>query len=174
MLLFTTLGRYLTLRFTRAILSVFSTFFFLIGTLDFVELMRRAGDSPIATTPKIIMLALYRVPSVAEQIFPFAALFGGMFALLTLSRKLELVVARSAGVSAWQFLLPAVMVAFAIGVAIITVYNPVAAAMSSRYAQLEAKYLRGQTSLLAVSANGLWLRQADRNGQSLIAFALPK
>ena len=74
MLLFTTLGRYLTLRFARAIISVFGTFFFLIGTLDFVELMRRAGDSPIATTPRIITLALYRVPSVAEQIFPFAAL----------------------------------------------------------------------------------------------------
>ena len=51
MLLFKTFGRYLTQRFLRAILSVFGTFFFLIATLDFVELMRRAGDSPTATTP---------------------------------------------------------------------------------------------------------------------------
>ena len=43
MLLFTTFGRYLTLQFARSILGVFGTFFFLIGTLDFVELMRRAG-----------------------------------------------------------------------------------------------------------------------------------
>ena len=78
MLLFSTFGRYLTKRFARAILGVFSTFFFLIGTLDFVELMRRAGDSPIATTPRIVQLALFRAPAVAEQIFPFAALFGGM------------------------------------------------------------------------------------------------
>ena len=100
MLLTTTFGRYLTKQFARSILGVFGTFFFLIGTLDFVELMRRAGDSPAATTPLIVQLALFRVPSVAEQIFPFAVLFGGMFALLTLSRKLELVVARSVGVSA--------------------------------------------------------------------------
>ena len=69
-----------------------------------VELMRRAGDSPIATTPRIVQLALFRAPAVAEQIFPFAALFGGMFALLTLSRKLELVVARSVGLSGPQAL----------------------------------------------------------------------
>ncbi len=89
MLLVTTFGHYLTKQFTRSILSVFGTFFFLIGTLDFVELMRRAGDSPAATTPLIVQLALFRVPSVAEQIFPFAVLFGGMFALL--------------GVSAWVY-----------------------------------------------------------------------
>ena len=61
-----------------------------------------------------------------------------------------------------------VTAAFAIGVFVVTVYNPVASAMSSRYAQLEAKYLRGQTSLLAVSSNGLWLRQADAEGQSVV------
>ena len=42
-------------------------------------------------------LALFRTPAVAEQIFPFAVLFGSMAALLQLSRKLELVVARAAG-----------------------------------------------------------------------------
>jgi lipopolysaccharide export system permease protein len=40
--------------------------------------------------------------------------------------------------------------------------------MSARYSQLEAKYLRGQTSLLAVSSNGLWLRQGDENGLSVV------
>ena len=52
---------------------------------------------------------------LAEQIFPFAVLFGSMAALLQLSRKLELVVARAAGVSAWQFLQPGVLVAAAVG-----------------------------------------------------------
>ena len=171
MLLFTTLGRYLTLRFTRAILSVFSTFFFLIGTLDFVELMRRAGDSPIATTPKIIMLALYRVPSVAEQIFPFAALFGGMFALLTLSRKLELVVARSAGVSAWQFLQPAVVVAGVIGLVSVMAYNPLAAEMKRRATALETRLFVRAGGQSAASLPEIWLRQTSVDGQAIIRAA---
>lgn len=174
MLLFSTFGRYLTKRFARAILSVFSTFFFLIGTLDFVELMRRAGDSPIATTPRIVQLALFRAPAVAEQIFPFAALFGGMFALLTLSRKLELVVARSVGVSAWQFLQPAAAVAGVIGLISIMVYNPLAADLKRKATALETR-LFVRASGKTGAAQDIWLRQRSVDGQAIIraAGALP-
>ena len=60
-------------------------------------------------------LSLYRTPAVAEQVLPFAVLFGSMAALLQLSRKLELVVARAAGISAWQFLQPGILVAALLG-----------------------------------------------------------
>lgn len=173
MLLVSTFGRYLTKRFARSILGVFGTFFFLVLTLDFVELMRRAGDSPLATTPKVIQLALFRAPAVAEQIFPFAVLFGGMFALLTLSRKLELVVARSVGVSAWQFLQPAALVAMLIGLVSIMVYNPLAAEMKQRATGLEAAIFAraGQ----ATSGQDIWIRQRSVDGQAIIraAAALP-
>ncbi|NIQ97400.1 MAG: LptF/LptG family permease, partial [Desulfuromonadales bacterium] len=33
---------------------------------------------------------------------------------------------------------------------------------------LESKYLRGQSSLLSVSSAGLWLRQTDGDGQSIV------
>jgi lipopolysaccharide export system permease protein len=169
MLLFTTFGRYLTLQFARSILGVFGTFFFLIGTLDFVELMRRAGDSPAATTPLIVQLALFRVPSVAEQIFPFAVLFGGMFALLTLSRKLELVVARSVGVSAWQFLQPAAVVAGVVGLVSILVYNPVAAELKRKATALETRlFVRGAQT---TSSPEIWLRQRSVDGQAIIRAA---
>jgi lipopolysaccharide export system permease protein len=173
MILTSTFGRYLTKRFARAILGVFSTFFFLIGTLDFVELMRRAGDSPAATTPLIIQLALYRAPAVAEQIFPFAALFGGMFALLTLSRKLELVVARSVGVSAWQFLQPAALVAGAIGLVSILAYNPLAASLKSKATALELRLFARTGQQL--NTQDIWLRQRSVDGQAIIraAGALP-
>ena len=57
----------------------------------------------------IAQLALFRTPAIAEQVMPFAVLFGSMAALLQLSRKLELVVARAAGISAWQFLQPGLL-----------------------------------------------------------------
>ena len=49
-----------------------------------------------------------------------------------------------------------------------TVYNPFAARLISRYEELEARYIRGRSSLLAVSSNGLWLRQGDEKGQTVI------
>src|SRR5215204_2366390 len=139
MLIGWTLGRYLSTQFLRTILMVFGTVFTLVYTLDFVELMRRAGDAEGATPALMAQLAVFRTPSVAEQVMPFAILFGSMAALLQLSRKLELVIARAAGISAWQFLQPGLFVALMIGIVSVTVYNPVSAALKQRAAALETR-----------------------------------
>ncbi len=110
--------------FLKTIFVVFGTVFTLVYTLDFVELMRRAGDAEGATATRMALLALFRTPSVAEQVMPFAVLFGSMAALLQLSRKLELVVARAAGISAWQFLQPGLLVALTLGVVSVTSTTP--------------------------------------------------
>ncbi len=57
MLIGATLGRYLSLRFAKTILMVFGTVFALVYTLDFVELMRRAGDAEGATPALMAQLA---------------------------------------------------------------------------------------------------------------------
>ena len=73
-------------------------------------MLRRSGDAPKATALLMAALSFLRTPTVAEQALPFAVLFGSMIAFLNLSRKLELVVARAAGVSVWQILAPPLVV----------------------------------------------------------------
>lgn len=163
-----TLSRYLGRQFLMTVLITFGIVLCLIYTINLVELMRRAANQSNVDFNVLASMALLKLPSVGAETLPFAVLFGGMAAFLRLTRNHELVVARAAGVSAWQFLMPSLAVAFAIGVVVVAVYNPIASAMSTRYAQLDAKFLRGQTSLLAVSSNGLWLRQADIDGQSVV------
>jgi lipopolysaccharide export system permease protein len=160
-----TLGRYLAIRFLKTISGVFVTVFMLIYTLDFVELVRRTGD--IVDLPAIVLaqLALFRTPAVAEQILPFAILFGSMVTLLNLSRKLELVVARSAGVSAWQFLFPPLLVAIGFGVFATTVYNPLAALLKERASLIEVARM-GKSR--AASDRELWVRQRSLDGQAII------
>src|SRR3546814_3824245 len=80
----------------------------------------------------------------------------------------RVVVARAAGVSVWQCLLPAIGIALTLGVIHITIFNPVASVLLLKFEQLESRYLDRSTSMLAVSKNGLWLRQADDRGQSVI------
>ena len=84
--------------------------FFLIYAVDVVEMLRRSGDAPKATGFLMAALSFLRTPTVAEQALPFAVLFGSMIAFLNLSRKMELVVARAAGVSVWQILAPPIIV----------------------------------------------------------------
>src|SRR5919107_1418112 len=161
-----TLGRYLALQFVRAILAVFGTVFALVFLLDFIELMRRAGDAEGATTGALAQLAFFRTPAIAEQVFPFAVLFGSMMALLQLSRKLELVVARSAGVSAWQFLQPGVLVAALLGILSVMLYNPLSANLKQRAAEQEARLFARAAK--AASEKELWIRQKSLDGQAII------
>jgi lipopolysaccharide export system permease protein len=161
-----TLGRYFSARVFKTIIGMFCSVFFLILTLDFVELMRRAGDSPVATARLMVQLAMYRTPTLAEYVLPFAVLFGGMVALLNLSRKLELVVARSVGISAWQFLAPAILVAGGIGAFSVAAYNPLAAELKQRAAALEASIFA--RSGQAANDKDIWLRQKGLDGQLIM------
>lgn len=166
MLIGRTLGTYFAWRFVRTVLGVFVTVFALVYTLDFVELLRRAGEAEGASTGLMAQLSLYRTPAVAEGVLPFAVLFGSMAALLQLSRKLELVVARAAGISAWQFLQPGLFVALAIGALAVGVYNPVSAALKQRSTEIEAKIFAKSTK--AGSGKALWLRQKSLDGGAII------
>jgi lipopolysaccharide export system permease protein len=162
---FGTLGRYFSARFARTILVVFATVFVLVYTLDFVELMRRSGDAEGATPALMAQLALFRTPSVAEQVLPFAVLFGSMATLLQLSRKLELVVARGAGISAWQFLQPGILVAGALGLVSILAYNPLSALLKQESTAMESRvFSRAEAS----GGREIWIRQRSSEGQAIL------
>ena len=163
-----TLSRYLGRQFFITVAITFGVLLSLIYMIDLVELARRTGGQKDISFGILASMALLKLPSTGSDFLPFAVLFGGMASFLRVTRNNELVIARAAGVSVWQFMMPALAVAFLIGSVIVTIYNPVASAMSARNDELEAKYLRGQTSLVAVSSNGLWLRQADDDGQSVV------
>ncbi|MHB2168056.1 LPS export ABC transporter permease LptG [Alsobacter sp. R-9] len=160
-----TLGLYLASRFARSVIGVFLTVFALIYTLDFVELVRRTGDVADVPAALLAQLSLFRTPSVAEQVLPFAILFGAMAALLNLSRKLELVVARAAGVSAWQFLTPPLLVAITFGILTATVYNPVASWLRDRATNIETTRF-GKNKASADQL--MWVRQRSVDGQAII------
>ncbi|MDP7045144.1 MAG: LPS export ABC transporter permease LptG [Alphaproteobacteria bacterium] len=163
-----TLSAYIGRQFFFWCGGIFLSLTSIIFMLDLVELMRRASSKQQATLDIIAQMALLKIPLMAQEIIPFVVLFGGMLVFSRLTRAHELVVARAAGVSVWQFLLPALVIAFLIGCFSVMVFNPFASITTSRFEHLESRYLRGKSSLLAVSSTGLWLRQSDKNGQSII------
>ena len=157
-----TLGRYLSSRFLRMILAVFATIFSLVFVIDFVELLRRTGNIPGVTTTSIAFLSFLRTPSVSEQVLPFCVLFGSMAVFLNLTRKLELLVARAAGVSVWQFLAPPVAIALLLGIVSVTALNPLSAIMKQRADRIEIG-LFGSSGDTAI-----WVRQTGIDGESIL------
>ncbi len=165
-----TLTRYFGMRFFNVVAGTFLSLFVLILMIDYLELMRRHSTSSSVSALALAQISLYRVPHITERIIPFTVLIGTMACYLDLSRRLELVVARSAGVSAWQFVKPAMVIALLLGIATTTILNPVAAVLRERSERLEAE-LSGDRRNPLLTHSGLWLRQRNQDGQSIINAA---
>ena len=164
-----TLSRYFGFRFLKSLVGTFFGVVALAAMIDYVELLRRSSDWPHATAWILAEISLFRVPQLSERIMPFAVLVGAMSCYLTLSRRLELVVARAAGVSAWQFVAPAMIAAFVFGVAATTIYNPLAAVLHERSKRLETEMM-GETPSAALQggSGGFWVRQKSADGAAII------
>ncbi|HLI20375.1 MAG TPA: LPS export ABC transporter permease LptG [Stellaceae bacterium] len=166
-----TLFRYIARQFFGWCTAIFLAMMSIVFLLDYIELIRRAGTRPDATLLILFEMAALKQPDMAQQVMPFAILFGTMMAFWRLTRSHELVVARAAGISAWQFLAPPLSGAFLVGVLVVTIFNPVASAMQASYEQLENRILRGENDQLSLSRTGFWLRQSDEDGNHSILHA---
>ena len=156
-MIFSTLGRYFFKRY------MLTTFWFFLGVtsivflVDFSETAGRLAGLPGYTVKIGLLTTAVRLPLILQQTVPFIALFVGMTTLIALNRRLELVVARAAGISVWQFMMPFVLGAILVGLATMLVLNPIAA-WGQRTAESIEGDLRGDPSYrntLTVP----WLRQ---------------
>ena len=164
----TTLFAYIGRHFLVAFLVLLFAFLALILTFDIVELMRRAAPRPEVAMDTILRMALFKLPHMGQETFPFAALFGGMGAFWRLTRTQELVVARAAGLSAWQFMLPVLVIACLLGVFQVAAINPLASAALARFERMDDTYLRSGRSALSLNGSSLWIRQAGDGGNSIV------
>lgn len=169
MMLTNTLSRYFGLTFLRAVVGVFMGVLVLVTLIDYIELLRHSAGVKDVSAWLVAKTSIYRVPQLTERIMPFAVLIGAMSSFLTMSRRNELVVARSAGMSAWQFTAPALLVALVLGAFATTVYNPVAAMLNEQSKRLELQIFGGRPqSGLQATGSGFWLRQKSSDGQSIL------
>jgi lipopolysaccharide export system permease protein len=167
----TTLSGYLARQFLLWFGAVLGTMLAIIFLLDYVELIRRAGSKNEATLGLLLQMAMLKLPHMGQEVLPFAVLFGAMMAFWRLTRTNELVVARAAGISVWQFLAPALTFALLIGVAAVAVFNPVAATLQASYEALDNRILRGIANRSALFPSGLWLRESDAAGNHVMLRA---
>lgn len=166
-----TLLGYIARQFTGRWLSFFCGLSGVIVLVSTVDLLDRMANKPGAGFGVVLSMVLLRLPYLVQEVMPFSVLFAGLATFWRLTRQHELVVARATGVSVWQFLLPTLGTAAVIGVLTMTVLNPVASTLLGRFEQIEASFENRENSALALSRSGLWLRQADPEGQSVIHAA---
>jgi lipopolysaccharide export system permease protein len=135
--------------------------------VDTVELLRRTYGRPGVRFGEVLLMALLHLPFLLQKLMPFGVLFGTILTFQRLTRSHELVATRAAGVSVWQFLSPALLVAGGLGVVAVAAFNPLASVLFARYEALDHSLLSAQESVISVAPNGLWLRQTDASGEVL-------
>lgn len=161
---------YFARRFLRSLLLVAAAFMAILIMIDLVDQARRFGGTE-AGFNAILGLTLLRVPESLYQILPLVVILATLAMYLGLARTSELVVARAAGRSAIKSLLAPVSVAFLVGVFGIALVNPIVAATQRQYERLSNEYITGEARVLSVSPEGLWLRQGDADGQTVVNAA---
>ena len=127
-----TLSLYIARQFTGYVIAMLLALSGLVALFDFIELLRRSTSKPEATFTLVGEIAALRLPYIAMQILPFAVLLGGILCFWRLTRSSELIVARAAGVSAWEFLTAPTLCALLFGVLATSAVSPVSSAMFAR------------------------------------------
>ena len=162
-----TLSRYFFRRQVATILRFLMGILLLVVVVDFTEVSSRLPDDTKFTTLDTLYLSLLRMPSIVETTFPFIILFASMATLISLNRKNELVVTRSTGVSAWQFLAPLAAASFIVGLLLVTVVNPIAA-HTLRLAELQEVLAGLRNNGSVDGTRPPWLRQRTDEGTTII------
>ena len=166
-----TLGRYFAGRFVLSAVGTFASIFVLLVLVDYIEMVRKTSGLVGASAITIAETSLFRVPQLLEKLMPFCVLIGAMTCYLALSRRLELVVARAAGISAWQFVAPALASSLLLGFMATVAYNPMSANLRELSKRMEAELFGSAPGGGIQDASGFWLNQVNSEGQSIINAA---
>ena len=157
-----TLSLYIVRQFALCVLGTLLALSGLVSMFDFIELLRRSASHPEVSFGTVSQIAALRLPYEAMQILPFAVLLGGILCFWRLTRSSELIVARAAGVSAWEFLTAPTLCAVLFGVIATALVSPVSSVMLAKAEAMDNTYLSTGGGPLALNGGQLWLRQSDR------------
>lgn len=161
---------YFARRFLVTFIGVYAAFFVMLGLVDMLEQVRRF-DSDAVSFGAIVTLTLLNVPEGLYRILPLAVILAGVALFIAMGRSSEMVIAKAAGRAALTAVLAPVLVAALIGCVGVAVLNPLVAATSKQYDVLAGRYLDRTASVSSISRGGLWLRQGDKDGQTVIRAA---
>lgn len=164
------LHRYICGRFLRSLGAILGIFSAIVVLVDLIEQIGRYGGSG-ASMNSLLWLSALRSPQSIYQIIPLVVLLSGLALFLGLARSSEMAVIRAAGRSASRTLIGPGAALVILGALIVAVGNPIVAATSVRAGALSARLSGDDARGVATSGGGLWLREGDASGQSVLHAA---
>ncbi|MBQ9035253.1 MAG: LptF/LptG family permease [Alphaproteobacteria bacterium] len=168
---FSILSRYLTRQFLANFFMVFFAILGIILLFDSIESLRRVSGREDIGFWFTAQYAVTRITKTVEIVIPFVVMVSAMITFWRLSKNNEFVIIRTAGVSIFSFLRPLIIAAFCLGIANITLLNPIAAKMYEWHEVLSYRLVSRNPNAMLFSSRGLWIREAVEDGKVLLIQA---
>jgi lipopolysaccharide export system permease protein len=138
-----------------------------IFIFDLLETLRRSAGKGIAFSTTLHMVFL-KLPSTFLDLTPFVILITTWIVFFRLMRGRELIIMRMSGLSVWQVLSPILIFVFVLKIFDLFLLNPLAAGLYANFERIESRKIYQREDQITISANGLWVRQADHHGQFIL------
>lgn len=171
MKVFDILSRYVT---RQMLFNFFVVFFSIVGIIlmfDMIESLRKISGRDDVTLWFAIQLAVTRISHNIEIVIPFVVMVAAMISFWKLSKSNEFVIIRTAGVSIFGFLKPLVLAAFILGIANISLLNPVASKLYEWHEILDYRFDTRNPNAMLFSSKGLWIRESVADNKVLLIQA---
>lgn len=159
-----TLFRYVLSRFFAAfgrVAIIIAAVLFLVGLIDQLPSLRE-GD----TILRAAYLAALSQMTTFYTSLPLIVIIAAIVQFLAMSKSSEIVVVRASGQSGLQFLIAPCLGAFVVGCVGIMLLNPMASSMSAQFDREKGR--AAKSTVVNISASGLWLRQGTLDAQTMI------
>lgn len=163
------LHRYIAWRYAIVLGSVTAALSAILVTIDLVEQIRVFGGQ--APMSRLVTLSALNAPKAIYEILPLIVILASAALFISLARSSEMVVVRAAGRSAIRALIGPGAVILALGLATVVAGNPIIAATGNRADTLRAQLSGSKPQALATTGGGIWLREGDDDGQTVIRAA---
>lgn len=149
--------RYIFIQCLMSLVMTLGIILLAIVMVDVVEQMRTIGGRTQISIEVAFQLTLMKTPGLMLETLPFAMLVGSILTYSQLSRRSEIPAVRAAGVSAWRFLGPVMVLALLVGSIMVMVLDPLATRLTEQF-ETQRERLLGNA---APETKGVWLSQGD-------------
>lgn len=165
------LGSYL---FKQAILNflfVLAVISAVIMVFDMIDILRRVSGRHEVGLDFLIQYVVAKLPETVDKVIPFIVMISTMITFWRLSKANEFVIIRAAGVSIWGVLMPVLLAVLFIGSFWVALINPISAKMHEVKETLSYRLSTNNPRAFLFSNKGLWIREAEDNGNIAIINA---
>jgi lipopolysaccharide export system permease protein len=165
------LGSYLFRQAVLNFLFVLVVISAVIMMFDMIDILRRVSGRHEVSMGFLVQFVVAKLPETVDKVIPFIVMVSTMITFWRLSKANEFVIIRAAGVSIWGVLMPVILAMLFIGSLWVAVINPISAKMYELKETLSYRLSTNNPNAFLFSNKGLWIREAQDNGNVAIINA---